>query len=99
VLFRSDPNFIRLNGPALGAVVTMWRGTKSSGLGHVYFYAGQTADGRNVAVGGNQNDAVTAAAYGTDRVVGYWWPRSLPLPKTGHVPAIIRPGAVAGREV
>lgn len=94
-----DPNFVRLDGPALGAVVTMWRGSKSSGLGHVYFYAGQTADGRNVAVGGNQNDAVTAATYGTDRVVGYWWPKSHPLPKTGHLPAIIRAGATAGREV
>mgnify|MGYP001616486120 CR=1 FL=1 len=94
-----DDRFVRLDGPALGAVVTMWRGSKSSGLGHVYFYAGRTSDGRNVAVGGNQNDAVTAAAYGTDRVVGYWWPKSVPLPKTGHVPAIIRPGAMAGREV
>ena len=94
-----DSRFVRLDGPALGAIVTMWRGSKSSGLGHVYIYAGRTDGGRNVAVGGNQNDAVTAAAYGTDRVVGYWWPRSAPLPKTGHVPAIIRPGAAAGREV
>ncbi|WP_333822842.1 NlpC/P60 family protein [Pinisolibacter sp.] len=94
-----DPNFVRLDGPALGAIVTMWRGSKSSGLGHVYEYAGQTADGRNVGVGGNQNDEVSAAAYGTSRLVGYWWPKSVPLPKTGHVPAIIRPGATAGREV
>lgn len=94
-----DPNFIRLDGPALGAIVTMWRGSKASGLGHVYFYAGQTADGRNVGVGGNQDDQVSAAAYGTSRLVGYWWPKSHPLPKAGHVPAIIRPGAVAGREV
>ena len=96
---ETDPNFVRLAGPALGAIVTMWRGARSSGLGHVYFYAGQTADGRNVAVGGNQNDAVTAAAYGTSRVVAYWWPRSLPLPAIGHVPAIIQPGATAGSEV
>lgn len=93
-----SPHFVRLAGPALGAIVTMWRGSKSSGLGHVYFYAGQH-EGRNVALGGNQNDAVTAALYGTDRVVGYWWPASEPLPPIGHVPAVVRPGAVAGREV
>ncbi len=94
-----DPAFVRLAGPALGAITTMWRGSPSSGLGHVYIFAGRTADGRNVALGGNQNDAVTAAAYGTDRVVGYFWPRSAPLPPIGPVPAIVRVGAVAGREV
>lgn len=91
------PHFVKLDAPAIGAITTMWRGSKNSGLGHVYFYAGEYS-ARNVAVGGNQNDAVTAASYGTDRVVGYYWPRSLPYPHTGHVPAVIRPGASAGKE-
>lgn len=91
--------FVKLTGPALGAIVTMWRGSPSSGLGHVYFYAGRSARGFNVAVGGNQIDAVTAAEYSVSRVVGYWWPKVLPLPPIGHVPAIIAPGAHAGSEV
>lgn len=94
-----DSNFVRLAGPALGAIVTMWRGSKSSGLGHVFFYGGRAANGLVVAIGGNQNDAVTAAEYGPSRFVAYWWPKSVPLPAIGHVPAVVRPGAVAGREV
>lgn len=95
---EQSPYFVKLAGPALGAVTTMWRGSKGSGLGHVYIYAGR-ANGRNVAVGGNQNDAVTAASYSVDRLVGYYWPASLPLPPIGHVPAVIQPGASAGKEV
>jgi uncharacterized protein (TIGR02594 family) len=97
--FERSADFVRLNGPALGAVVTYWRGTKASGKGHVNFYAGRLPNGRIVGVGGNQGDAVTAADYGASRLVGYWWPRALPLPAIGHAPAILRPTGREGREV
>ncbi|WWT39812.1 putative baseplate hub subunit and tail lysozyme [Microcystis phage Mwe-JY25] len=96
--FERHPEFVRLDGPALGAVITYWRGSKASGKGHVNFYAGRRGNGRMVGVGGNQGDAVTAAEYGASRLVGFWWPRSAPLPAIGHIPPVIRPSALEGRE-
>ncbi len=96
--FERSPEFVRLAGPALGAITTFWRGAKASGKGHVNFYAGQLSSGRIIGVGGNQSDAATAAEYGTARLVAYWWPRSAPAPAIGHTPPIIRPTAREGRE-
>lgn len=99
---ESSPHFIRLDQPALGAIVTFWRNYKGSGLGHTGFYGGHLSDGRIVVVGGNQSDAVTAADYSvgpTSRFVGYWWPKDVAIPHLGRVPAVIQPGASAGKEV
>ena len=35
--FEHNSNFIKLTGPALGAITTFWRISKNSGLGHVAF--------------------------------------------------------------
>jgi len=83
--YETNKNFVRLSGPALGAVATFWRGSKSSGSGHVNFYAGTTPDGRHVGVGGNQSDAVTAAYMDMGRHTGWWWPKGEPLPRVGAV--------------
>lgn len=80
--FEHDPNFVKLQGPALGAIVTNWRGSPSSGLGHVYLYAGEGPRGI-LALGGNQSDQVQYQYEPRDRVVGYWWPASQPLPSIG----------------
>ena len=50
--FERDRNFLRLSGPALGAIATMWTGT-----GHVFFYLGESEQGV-LALGGNQSDRV-----------------------------------------
>lgn len=96
--FEKSPHFVKLKGPALGAIVTQWRGTRSSGSGHVYFYAGQVGDDI-VALGGNQRDSVCVVGYSDERVTGYWWPASLPLPATGYFPAVVKLTGKAGSEV
>ena len=87
--FANHPDFISLNGPALGAICVFWRQSRASGLGHVGFYRGEAAD-RVYVLGGNEGDAVrieampkAAATFG---LRGYWWPKSVPLPRLGAVP-------------
>jgi len=84
--FRSHPGFVPLTGPALGAIVVFWRGSKDSGLGHVGFYAGEDA-AHIWTLGGNENDAVRIEALPKDSatfgLVGYFWPKSAALPVIG----------------
>jgi uncharacterized protein (TIGR02594 family) len=86
--FRSDPNFVQLSGPALGALVVFWRGAPTSGLGHVGFYRGEDAN-HVWTLGGNENDMVQiealAKASASFGLIGYWWPKSVPLPKGGPI--------------
>lgn len=82
--FEHDKNFVRLSGPAIGAITTMWRKSPTSGTGHVFFYAGENENGI-LAVGGNQSDQVCRQYEPRARVVGYYWPKSQPLPKPGTV--------------
>lgn len=86
--FRHDPNFVKLPGPALGAIAVFYRGGKQSGLGHVGFYAGERGD-YVWTLGGNESDMVqvemlakNAATFG---LWGYWWPKAVALPKIGPV--------------
>lgn len=83
--FRHSPHFQRLEGPALGAIAVFWRGSKDSGLGHVGFYRGESAN-YIYTLGGNEGDmvqiepmAIAAPHFG---LIGYWWPvaKSTPLP-------------------
>lgn len=81
--FRTDHNFIQLSGPALGCIVVYWRGSQSSGLGHVGFYRGENATSI-WTLGGNENDMVqiealpkSSASFG---LIGYFWPKAVPLP-------------------
>lgn len=86
--FRTNANFIQLSTPAIGCIVVFWRGTQASGLGHVGFYRGE--DTNNVwTLGGNESDMVqiealpkSSSSFG---LIGYWWPKSVPLPATGQV--------------
>lgn len=87
--FEHSDNFVRLDKPALGCIVTFWRGSKGSGLGHVGFYNGEQ-NGLISVLGGNESDMVrietlnsAGAHFG---LFGYFWPKSVPLPQTGHIP-------------
>jgi uncharacterized protein (TIGR02594 family) len=82
--FEHDTNFVQLPGPALGAIVTMWRGSRSAGTGHVFFYLGENDKGV-LALGGNQNDGVCRQYEPRHRIAGYWWPKSTALPATGKI--------------
>src|SRR5262249_48828233 len=68
--FEHDPNFVRLGGPALGAVATMWRGSPTAGTGHVFFYLGENTQGV-LGLAGNQSDGVREAYQDRSRIVGY----------------------------
>ena len=82
--FEHSDNFVKLSGPAYGCIVTFWRGSPGSGLGHVGFYMGER-NGLILTLGGNEGDMVKveylnskAAHFG---VSGYYWPKSAPLPE------------------
>lgn len=73
-----------LAAPALGAVLTFWRGTRTGWSGHVGFYAGETATAFRV-LGGNQSNAVTKAWLGKERLLDIRWPSTYPAPTSGRV--------------
>lgn len=84
--FEHNKNFIKLSGPALGAIVTNWRDSPSSGLGHVFFYDGESSSGVR-GIGGNESDSVKRSNHARARVVGYYWPKNAPPPtRIGPIP-------------
>jgi uncharacterized protein (TIGR02594 family) len=97
--FRRDPNFVKLDGPALGAIVVFYRGGRDSGLGHVGFYRGETAN-HIYTLGGNEGDMVQiepmARAAGTFGLVGYYWPKDVPLP---HISPVIMQAHAPAQQV
>jgi uncharacterized protein (TIGR02594 family) len=95
--FERDGNFVKLAGPALGAVTTMWRGSPSSGSGHVFFYLGENEKGV-LALGGNQSDGVCRQYEPRARITGYWWPKTMALPKVGRIAVTDAAARVSGSE-
>jgi len=85
---RKHPEFVQLPGPALGAIAVCWRGSQDSGLGHVGFYRGENAD-HIWLLEGNAEDMVQIGALPKSGksfgLVGYWWPKSVPLPTIAPV--------------
>ena len=83
-----DPDFVKLTGPALGAIVSMWRGSPASGQGHTGFYRGEISTLIWIE-GGNESDAVRRAFFPRHGpsmgLIGYYWPKCVPLPKIGPV--------------
>lgn len=90
--FEHHPNFVKLAGPALGAVSTIWRVSPSSGLGHVFFYDGEDAHGFLNALGGNEEDMVMHELINPRKLSGFYWPKldakgaAVPLPVIGKLP-------------
>lgn len=83
--FRRDAeHFVKLDGPALGAIAVYWRNNKNSGLGHVGMYVGETAT-QVLTLGGNESDAVRKQFEPKTRLWGYWWPKGMPLPTVGAI--------------
>jgi uncharacterized protein (TIGR02594 family) len=82
--FRSNENFVRLAGPAAGAVVVFWRISPNSGKGHVGFYRGETASSVYV-LGGNEGDMVQIEPMSKNQLIGYWWPKSVAAPTIGTI--------------
>lgn len=70
----------RLQGPAVGAIVTKRRPSAGAGAGHVMIVGGRDGQGRLVGVGGNTSDEVKQQTFTLDEVVSYSWPTGYPEP-------------------
>lgn len=67
-------------GPQLGAVCILWRESRLGSKGHVGFF--ERAEGASVVLlGGNQGNQVCSAPYGSNRVLGYRWPKGVAFPE------------------
>jgi uncharacterized protein (TIGR02594 family) len=82
--FETNQNFYRLQEPALGCIVTMWRGSKTAGTGHVFLYDGESSKGIR-GIGANEDNMVKRSFHDRDRFTGYWWPKSQAKPSTGPI--------------
>lgn len=86
--FENNKDFIKLDGPALGAITTFWRGKKSSGLGHVGVYGGETEN--HIYVWGfNQHDDANMSPFPRNGLSfgfsGFYWPKSEKLPEIKRI--------------
>ena len=86
--FRDDQNFVKLDGPAFGAIVVYWRAPRAQGVGHVGFYQKENST-QIFTLGGNESDMVkeewlpkAASSFGLE---GYYWPKAIALPKIGPI--------------
>lgn len=95
--FRNNKNFVKLGGPALGALAVYTRGTPSSGKGHVGFYMGETKT-QVLTLGGNESDAVREQFEPKARLVGFFWPKSIPTPAGGVITVSSQDGHPVGSE-
>lgn len=77
----SRKHFIKLDRAVPGCIVVFWRGRKSGWAGHVGLVTRITKSGLLVVLGGNQNDMVRESLFGTSKVLGYMWPKGVPLPE------------------
>ncbi|MGE7367917.1 TIGR02594 family protein [Neorhizobium sp. NPDC001467] len=73
-----------IGSPQVGAVAVFWRGSKDGWQGHVGFVVGHDKTHLHI-LGGNQSDKVSVSRIAKDRLLGYRWPTTQPLP-TGTLP-------------
>ncbi|KIN72683.1 NlpC/P60 family protein [Sulfitobacter guttiformis] len=91
----------RLDGPALGAVMSMTR-PGSPGSGHMTIVAGRDRRGRIMGLGGNQGNSVSINPYDAyQRDAQYHWPEGAPQPDAvglATLPIITSTGSVLTNE-
>jgi uncharacterized protein (TIGR02594 family) len=95
--FARSKHFKELPGPAIGCITVMWRGSREGESGHVFFYMGENDNGI-VALGGNQKNKVCLQYEPKNRILGYYWPITLPTPPIGAVYAPTLAGITEGSE-
>lgn len=89
---------VRLGKPAYGAIVVFWRGSPTSGNGHVGFVVGRDQRGNVMVLGGNQGNRVSIKPFNTYRVLGYRWPGIYPYPSRFDLPLFDTDGRVSTNE-
>ena len=70
--------------PQRGALMTFWRESMKSGLGHAGFYHSETENDYRI-LGGNQSNMVNIMSVGKDRHVGARWPISGLVPEAENL--------------
>jgi uncharacterized protein (TIGR02594 family) len=88
----------KLDRPAVGAIVTFWRDSPSSGKGHVGFVVGKDQHGNLMVLGGNQGDAVCIKPFATARITSYRWPSIAPAESRFDLPVISSDGKLSTNE-
>ncbi len=76
----------RLHKPAVGCVVTFWRGKKQGWKGHVGYVVGKDTRGNLLVLGGNQGNSVSVKAFPKTRILSYSWPTAAPKPTDYTLP-------------
>lgn len=89
---------VKLDRPAVGAVVIFWRGSPSGWSGHVGFVTGKDRHGNIMVLGGNQGDAVNIRPFAPGRVLGYRWPSKWPHASRFDLPVLDSDGRVSTDE-
>lgn len=79
-----------LNYPVVGAIAYKKRYNSAGKTigGHVFFVAGQDAQGRIMGLGGNQSDQVCIAPFNKSVILGYRWPNGYPIPARVTLPLV-----------
>lgn len=67
---------VPLKTPVLGCIAVLAR----AGGGHVFFVTADAGDGRLLGIGGNQKNKVSLSTFDKNRVLGYRWPKAVPIP-------------------
>jgi uncharacterized protein (TIGR02594 family) len=82
--WNEKKRFVKLKGPAYGAIAVFWRGSKKSGYGHVGFYVGET-EHHVYTLGANQGDDFNESPFPkagkSFGLIGYYWPVDYPKPE------------------
>lgn len=90
-----------LEGPVVGAVVSLWRGKRRGAYGHVGFVVGKDQYGNLMILGGNQGNQVNIRPFSPTRVLSYHYPKGLKLPHApgfGNLPTVNSNGRVSTNE-
>lgn len=77
--FTHSPLFVKLRHPHPGCV-SVFSSSRGPASGHVGFYKSESPS-RIVVVSGNSGDAVRTAGYPRSRLIGHYWPKSVPAPR------------------
>lgn len=85
-LAKNWANWGQLVVPTRGAIMSFWRQSPTSDLGHVAFYDSETADAY-IVWGGNQDNKISKTTIAKNRLRrnGSRWPVTFPLPTTGAI--------------
>ena len=91
-----------LDGPAVGAVASLWRGARKGASGHVGFIVGRDHFGHLMILGGNQGNRVSILAFNVERLLSCHWPAQEEAPEQvgfATLPVLESNGRISHNEI